>query len=158
MSKPSRIPNLYHRGDLLTNKDTAITYGVISAPFVGTEMYTLRTYGGEDDSEPIHMSKRLVESGRFSLGNKVQDEDKLLPCPFCGGQVGIAYDAVTSFSIDCCTSMSLQICDALGDAGKTYEPVYQYDMEANEYPVCSQNICREALHKAWNQRAENTII
>lgn len=48
---------------MLIDVDTLITYCVISAP-TGQD-YIVRSYGGEDDSEMVSISRELLESEKF---------------------------------------------------------------------------------------------
>ena len=57
--------NKYRRGDMISDINTGITYGVISKPLNASTEYSLRTYGGDDDSEIIIMEESEVESERF---------------------------------------------------------------------------------------------
>ena len=82
----------------------------------------------------------------------------LLCCPFCGDAVEMEYDAVVAYEISCCTSMSLQICDALEDEGVRFEDAYRFDkskteeFHCGEYPEVAKRVCRDHLAKAWNSR------
>ena len=50
---------------MISDINTGITYGVISKPLNASTEYSLRTYGGDDDSEIIMMEESEVESERF---------------------------------------------------------------------------------------------
>ena len=80
--------------------------------------------------------------------------DKLKPCPFCGDEVEMKYDPVVAYSITCCGSMYLQICDALEDKGVRFDEGYSTkdDDYYGEYPEIAKDVCKEELTNMWNTR------
>lgn len=73
-------------------------------------------------------------------------------CPFCHERVKLEYNPMTSYSITCCASMELQICDALESRGLRFKEQYKWVSNEEGYTEEAKSICREELTKAWNTR------
>lgn len=81
-----------------------------------------------------------------------EEDQRLLPCPFCGGEVTMEYEPIVSYAVNCCAGISLQIHEALEERGLRFEDGYRWIDNRTGYPEKAKAVCRERVAEIWNAR------